>query len=340
MGGIPFSADEAMLRKDFGECGEIEKLTLPMNDEGRPKGIVFIKYKTKAGVEAALKFDGDTYGGRTLKVNRAGDRGAKGDKGKGKGDKGKSGRGNNDLTVCVRGLPFATKEDQLRNDFAECGELVACRMLLNDQGTCKGVAFIEYKDEAGVKKAVEFHETDYGGRTIYVSPAGEKGPDKGKGKGEKGTGKDGKGGGKGNNDLTVCVRGLPFGTQEEALKKDFMECGELEKCRMLLNDEGGCKGIAFIEYKDKAGMDAACKFNETDYGGRTIYVSPAGEGKGKDGKDGKDKGKGKDGKDKGKGKGKDKGKKGEASSESVAKNTGAIVAGTGEKKSFDDSDSE
>merc|ERR1712050_417943 len=229
-----------------------------------------------------------------LAVNRAGDEGAKGDKGKGKGDKGKGGKGNNDLTVCVRGLPFATTEEALRKDFAECGELVSCRMLLNDQGTCKGVAFIEYKDESGVKKAVEFHETDYGGRTIYVSPANE-GKGDGKGK-DKGKGKDGKGCGKGNNELTVCVRGLPFATTEEALKKDFTECGELVRCKMLLNDEGNCKGVAFIEYKDKAGLEAACKFNETDYGGRTIYVSPAGE-KGGD-KGGKDKG------DKGKGKGK------------------------------------
>ena len=69
----------------------------------------------------------------------------------------------------------------------------------------------------------------------------------------------------------------------------------------------------------------AIAFNETDYGGRTIFCVPAGDkpdgkGKGKDGKDGKDgkgKGKGKDGKGK-------KGKKGKAPSESFAKSTGAI----------------
>merc|ERR1740133_554205 len=114
----------------------------------------------------------------------------------------------------------------------------------------------------------------------------------------------GKRGGGGNNELTVFIRGLPFETTEEALKKDFAECGELVSCRMLLNDEGSCRGIAFIEYTDKAGMDKAIAFNETDYGGRTIFCVAAGDkpegkgkGKGKDGKDGKGKGKGKDGKD-------------------------------------------
>merc|ERR1719229_1786068 len=147
-------------------------------------------------------------------------------------------------------------------------------MLLNDEGNCKGTAFIEYKTKEGLDAACKFNETDYGGRTIYVSPAGE-GGGKGKDGKDKGKGKDSKSGGKGNNDLTVCVRGLPFATTEEALRKDFAECGELVSCKMLLNDQGTCKGTAFIEYKDEAGMKKAIEFHETDYGGRKIYVSPA-----------------------------------------------------------------
>merc|ERR1712147_147908 len=103
--------------------------------------------------------------------------------------------------------------------------------------------------------------------TIYVAMAGEGG------KGKDGKGKDGKG--KVDDENTVFVRGLPFATTEEALKKDFAECGEIVSLRMPLNDEGSCRGIAFIKFSDKDGMDKAIKFNETDYGGRTIYVSDA-----------------------------------------------------------------
>merc|ERR1719253_2530339 len=141
----------------------------------------------------------------------------------------------------------------------------------------------------------------------------------------KGKGKKGKDGGDEN---TVFVRGLPFAATEESLTKDFSECGELVSLRMPLNEEGACKGFCFIKYSNKEGMDKAMAFNETDYGGRTIYCSDAAikpEGKGKDGK--------------GKGKGK-KGKKGKASSEAFAKNTGAMVESTGTKVSFADSDDE
>merc|ERR1719171_1839146 len=135
---------------------------------------------------------------------------------------------------------------------------------------------------------------------------------KGKGKGK---GKDG-----GNDENTVFVRGLPFAATEETLNKDFAECGEIVSLRMPLNDEGSCKGFCFIKYASKEGMDKALAFNETDYGGRTIYCSdaaikPDSKGKGKDGK-----GKGKDGGKDGKGKGKGKGKKGKGNSESYSKN--------------------
>merc|ERR1719253_1844559 len=197
IGGLSFSLDEAQLRKDFTECGEIEKLNMPMNEEGKPKGFAFITYKDKAGVEAALKFDGEEYSGRNLKVNRAGDKSAKGKgKDKGKDGKGGKGKGNNDLTAFVRGLPFSVEEAQMRKDFEECGEIVSLRLPMNEEGKPKGIAFVEFKEKEGFEAALKFNETDYGGRTIYVSKAGEGGGkgkdgDKGKGKG-KDKGKKGK----------------------------------------------------------------------------------------------------------------------------------------------------
>merc|ERR1711957_502620 len=146
--------------------------------------------------------------------------------------------------------------------------------------------------------------TDYGGRSLGVSKAGEGGKGKGKdGKGKDGKGKGKEGKGERDNSNTVFVRGLPWSVDEESFKKDFTECGEIESLRMPLNEEGNPRGIAFCKFSTKEGMDAALKYDNTDYSGRTIFVTDAAEGGGK-GKDGKAKGKGKDGKD-GKGKGKD-----------------------------------
>merc|ERR1719223_1883960 len=82
VGGLSFSLDENTVRKDFTDCGEIEALRMPTNEDGKIKGFAFITFKTKAGCEAALKFDGEEYGGRRINVNMAGDK--KDGKGKGK----------------------------------------------------------------------------------------------------------------------------------------------------------------------------------------------------------------------------------------------------------------
>jgi len=206
VGGLPFSTSEEQIQKDFEECGPIEKFNLPKGEDGRPRGIAFITYATQEGVDAALKFDGDDYGGRTLKVNLASDKSSigkgKDGKGKGKDGKGKDGKGkgkgdrNDALTVRVVGLSWDLSQETVEKDFKECGEVTRCVMPKNEEGRPKGFAFIEFKDEEGLKKALEFNEQEYGGRTIYVSKADDAGSKGKDGKGKDGKGKDGKGKGK------------------------------------------------------------------------------------------------------------------------------------------------
>eukprot|EP00929_Paragymnodinium_shiwhaense_P103458 TRINITY_DN6698_c0_g1_i2.p1 TRINITY_DN6698_c0_g1~~TRINITY_DN6698_c0_g1_i2.p1 ORF type:complete len:707 (-),score=194.25 TRINITY_DN6698_c0_g1_i2:235-2355(-) len=99
----------------------------------------------------------------------------------------------------------------------------------------------------------------------------------------------------------VFVGGLPYACTEDVLQKDFSECGKIQDLVMPKEAETGrSRGIAFITFETQAGMEAALKYDGSDYGGRAIKVK----------KDEKRKGKGKGGKDKDMGKGKAKGKKG------------------------------
>jgi len=91
--GLPSSVTEDKLQIDFGKCGEIVRLKLPLK-AGKPNGISFIKYTSHEGVDAALKLDNTDYGGRTISVCKASTDGkGKGKDGTGKGkakDKGKA----------------------------------------------------------------------------------------------------------------------------------------------------------------------------------------------------------------------------------------------------------
>jgi len=215
------------------------------------------------------------------------------------------------LTVFIGGLPFKVKEAQLRLDFSECGEIEKLLMPTGDDGKRKGIAFITFKTKEAVKRALEFNGDEYGGRSLTVAlgksitkdskPEKGKGKgDKGKGKGEKGAGKNQgkgeKGAGKSKSETKVYVSALPFSVDEEAIKKVFEECGEVESVNMPRNEEGKGKGIAFIEFKDKGSIAAALKKEGSKFGGRTIHVNMAvlredqnntndkGKGKGSQGK--------------------------------------------------------
>lgn len=103
----------------------------------------------------------------------------------------------------------------------------------------------------------------------------------------------------------LFVGGVPYTVQEEQLKKDFSECGEVADIKLLMDRESGeSRGIAFITMADKKGCDAALAYHGQEYAGRKLNVSMATStgGVGTNGKGGK--GKGKDGKAKGKGKSK------------------------------------
>merc|ERR1712150_456877 len=90
VGGLAFECTEDALKEHVSKHGEIVSLRMPLNEEGKAKGIAFICLKTAEELEKALKLDGEEFMGRTLKVNKAGEGKGKGKDGKGKDGKGKA----------------------------------------------------------------------------------------------------------------------------------------------------------------------------------------------------------------------------------------------------------
>merc|ERR1711935_932160 len=139
VGGFPFRCNEAKIRKDFEECGEITKFNMPLDANGMQRGIAFISFATREGVEAALAYNGQDYEGRTLKVNPAGAFSTI----KPEGEKKEIAPAQNmELTVFVKGLPYSCTEMALTKDFKRCGSITGMKMPKDDEGGFKGFAFI------------------------------------------------------------------------------------------------------------------------------------------------------------------------------------------------------
>jgi len=179
VGGLPWSCDEAILQRDFSDCGTIENLRLLTDREtGRSRGMAFITFADAAGFEAALKFNGDDYGGRTLTVAKAEGKGGGSIKGKGKGKSKSGGKGPSVkppgcTSIVVKGLAYEATEDELRGIFCRCGQGPVNIRILTDRetGESRGIAFVDFDDGDAVDEAVKLSETELRGRTFFVDYA-------------------------------------------------------------------------------------------------------------------------------------------------------------------------
>lgn len=77
VGNLPFSASEDEIRDLFAQHGEVHSVKLISDREtGRPRGFGFVDMDDSAATSAIGALDGVDYGGRTLRVNEAKERGS------------------------------------------------------------------------------------------------------------------------------------------------------------------------------------------------------------------------------------------------------------------------
>jgi RNA recognition motif-containing protein len=95
VGNLSYDTSEEELREAFSADGRTvtEVAVIMDRDTGRPRGFAFVTMGSDADAKAAIAaLDGQSLGGRTLKVNEAQDKG-RGGGGGGGGGGGRGGRG-------------------------------------------------------------------------------------------------------------------------------------------------------------------------------------------------------------------------------------------------------
>lgn len=73
----------------------------------------------------------------------------------------------------VGSLPFATKEEELKDFFSQVGAVESVAIIMDKMtGRSKGFGFVEMSSEEEAQKAVDtLNGTDFGGRNIVVNIA-------------------------------------------------------------------------------------------------------------------------------------------------------------------------
>ncbi|KAM6964962.1 squamous cell carcinoma antigen recognized by T-cells 3 [Aplochiton taeniatus] len=157
---------EQRMRETFEPCGPIRQVRLVLSSNGTFRGYCYVQFEGQASVAEALKLDRREIDGRPLFVSPY-------NTDKGKNSDFKPFKYNASMEkhkIFVSGLPLSSTKEQLEDLFKENGTIKDIRMVTTFSGKFKGLAYVEFQDEAQASTAVmKMDGTVVEGRTISVA---------------------------------------------------------------------------------------------------------------------------------------------------------------------------
>lgn len=187
----------------------------------------------------------------------------------------------NQKEIHVEGLPFDWTEEDLKKQFAACGEIQSVKMpTWHDSGRSKGYGFVTFADSNSVDEALKLNKTEVDGRWLNVALA------TGASDSRKGNSKFQSFSSSPEEDCkTLFVKNLPYDVTEDQIGDTFSSYGKIESVR-IATDQGRVKGFCFIEFEDSNSVknvaDASKKGTTFSINGRDL-VADYGNGKPKAG---------------------------------------------------------
>ena len=177
--------------------------------------------------------------------------------------------------IFVKNIPFATTEAQLTEFFARFGNVVKSEIMKRENGSSSGLGIVEFASAEDKKNVLMANRDELviDGRLLDVKEAKTDRMDYSK---------------------TIYVGNLSYNTNEEALKKFFVDfCQNLKgdfKVNIQRNYNGNPKGHAYIEFENMEDIENALKANGQKLDDRILTVEmkksrgmggPRGRGRGR-----------------------------------------------------------
>uniref|UniRef100_A0A8C5LQW6 Spliceosome associated factor 3, U4/U6 recycling protein n=1 Tax=Leptobrachium leishanense TaxID=445787 RepID=A0A8C5LQW6_9ANUR len=148
---LPYSMTdpEHELRKVFANCGDISEVRVVYSSNGTFRGYCYVEFADEKSALDALKLDRHQIRGRPMFVSPCVD--------KTKNPEFKVFKYSKTLEkhkLFVSGLPYSTTKEELEDIFKEHGCVKETRLVINRSGKPKGLAYVEYENEAQASQAV------------------------------------------------------------------------------------------------------------------------------------------------------------------------------------------
>ncbi|CAN0425508.1 unnamed protein product [Ascophyllum nodosum] len=156
-------------------------------------------------------------------------------------------------TICVKGLPWDTPDEEVKNFFKACGKIESIEQPKDSGGRSSGAAFVTFDNIAAALKAIEMDGQELGGRWLKITMAIQK-P-------------------KPDGCTTVFIGNLSWSLDEYTVRQIFRECGDIKSVRFGENRKTGVfRGFGYVEFFDASCVDAAVELAGLDVMGRPIRV--------------------------------------------------------------------
>ncbi|KAG1673486.1 Squamous cell carcinoma antigen recognized by T-cells 3 [Nymphon striatum] len=149
LSNLAFSLKEDLIKDIFKPIGTITDLRIVKDFRGNSKGYGYLEFENQSEAEEALKKDRHVLNGRPIYVSRC--------KSNKKGpEKFKYETSIEKNKIFIQRLNFDTTSEDLKEYFKQFGKLKenGVRVVTFKSGTSKGLAFIEYEDDASAAAAV------------------------------------------------------------------------------------------------------------------------------------------------------------------------------------------
>lgn len=211
---LSYKITEDALWEHFGTFGTVTNVKMLFNKEtGRPTGLAFVGFESRAEAKAALANAG-SLDGRDLQCSFSND------KGKAAGrtpqtNNSRGGYGNNNSynnndggfkkpaysgdahTIFVGNLGFKTNENTIKKFFERAGNVVGIRIAKNEEGRSKGFCHVDFDSKDAVQSAIAYAGENLDGREVRVDASEPRKNRDGGDRGGFGGGRGGFGGGRG-----------------------------------------------------------------------------------------------------------------------------------------------
>merc|ERR1712130_945253 len=151
LSNLSYEVNDDRIRDTMVSSGPIVEVRLIKKPDGKSKGYAFVEFEARDSAVAALARDNEQLDGRPMYVSEVGQNKKEGTAFKFKTELEKN-------KLFVRGLEPSVTQEEVRELFAQYGQLTGVRLVTYRNGHSKGIAFVEFEKEA--EAAVALLKTD------------------------------------------------------------------------------------------------------------------------------------------------------------------------------------